>query len=61
LASHAHYVKRPYRAELTWLLDPSPYDGPLDVHSYAVAYAASLDQLAQIAAALSSPRRPATS
>jgi hypothetical protein len=59
LAIHAHYEKRPYRPELTWLLEPitvrgapSPYDGPLDVHSYAAAYAESLAALAHIADAL---------
>jgi hypothetical protein len=55
LAIHAHYVKRPYRQELTWLLEPvtvdgqpSPYEGPLDVHSYAAAYAESLDLLERV-------------
>jgi hypothetical protein len=44
---------------LTWLLDPvdvngqpSPYDGALDVHSYAATYADSLTTLERIADAL---------
>jgi hypothetical protein len=55
LAIHAHYENRPHRTELTWLLDPvevdgkpSPYDGPVDVHSYAAAFAESLTALERI-------------
>jgi hypothetical protein len=34
---------------------PSPYDGPLGVHSYAAAYAQSLTVLEQIVATLAAP------
>jgi hypothetical protein len=51
-AVHHYYEKRPYRTELTWLLDavqvdgkPSPYHGPLDVHSYCANYIGSLAKL----------------
>jgi hypothetical protein len=59
LAVHAHYVKRPYRPELTWLLDPiqiagegSRYEGQLDVHSYTENYLAALHELEKIATRL---------
>jgi hypothetical protein len=52
LAVHDHYEKRPYKPELTWVLDPvlvqdkpSPYRGPRDVHSYCALFAAELAKL----------------
>jgi hypothetical protein len=60
LAVHHHYIKRPYKPQGTWLLDEeliegarSPYEGALDVHSYAAAYVDSLDWLASAARCLS--------
>lgn len=55
-AVHHHYQKRPYRPELTWLLDPvqiggkpSPYQGPLDVHDYCANYFTALAKLEEAA------------
>jgi hypothetical protein len=59
LAVHHYYIKRPYKPEGTWLLDEeregarSPYEGALDVHSYAAAYVDALDVLASAARCLS--------
>lgn len=51
-AVHHHYEKRPYKPLATWVLEaqsingaPSPYDGPLDVHSYCDAYVETLTLL----------------
>jgi hypothetical protein len=51
-AVHHYYKKRPYKPELTWMLnevriggEPSPYKGPLDVHSYCANYIAALAKL----------------
>jgi hypothetical protein len=51
-AVHHHYEKRPYKPRGTWMLDEvtirgeaSPYQGPLDVHSYCATYVETLTLL----------------
>jgi hypothetical protein len=58
-AVHHHYEKRPYKPKGTWMLDEvtirrevSPYDGPLDVHSYCATYVDKLALLEKAARAL---------
>lgn len=58
-AVHHHYEKRPYKPKGTWMLDevtvgdgPSPYRGPLDVHSYCATYVDRLALLERAARAL---------
>ena len=55
-AVHHHYEKRPYKAKATWMLDEvsvrgekSPYDGPLDVHSYCATFVKKLPLLEKAA------------
>ncbi len=58
-AVHHHYEKRPYRPKGTWMLDEvairgetSPYQGPLDVHSYCATYVEKLALLEKAASSL---------
>ncbi len=55
-AVHHYYEKRPYKALGTWILEPqtingasSPYEGPLDVHSYCAGYVDTLTLLEETA------------
>ena len=52
LAVHHHYVKAPNRLLGSWMLEeeeidgaPSPYAGPLDIHSYGAVYMQALEEL----------------
>jgi hypothetical protein len=66
-AVHHHYEKRPYKPEGTWILEKanprgeeSPYEGPLDVHSYCATYVEKLDLLEKAVRSLgSTPERSA--
>lgn len=58
-AVHHHYEKRPYKPEGTWMLDEvtirgevSPYQGPLDVHSYCATFVEKLASLEKAARSL---------
>jgi hypothetical protein len=63
LAIHDHYEKSPNRLIKTWLLEeilvdrkPSPYHGPLDVHTYCEGFINTLQLLRPIADGLASGR-----
>ena len=58
-AVHSHYEKTPHKLARTWILQPitlsggpSPYKGPLDVHSYCAMYVAALRRLRDVARCL---------
>jgi len=59
LAVHESYVKTPMALQRTWLLEPvtivgrpSPYEGPLEVHTYCDAYVETLAELEVVASYL---------